>query len=372
MTTKEASSSASAAADDIPTFDQTLQRLTAPLLQEVLKGNNIKITKSSTKKDLAENFVESSLQKGIQGFFDGLDKETLKDAVGQLEDAKSVAESNNQSKLLKAMKDSLAKHKTFESFLEQFSMETLEAFCKSMEFQEETEEKEELVDAIVQEIIIIGAKSMLSKMTKDYINNIIDHLSLKKSGTKEDLINRFLAISFPHLEDDGKDDENNNSSKKSAKSTTSTKKVEIVQGVTKDQLLQTYYTTELRDWCKSKGLKVTGSRKELIDRIIAFLNGDEKNTKPNGKPKKKKPMSEEAKKRKAKEKRKAKKAAEEAAKGEEGTKEETSGDAKADEKKTTTSSKKRTADKQSTDEGEKEEEKKEEKATKKTRPSSSN
>jgi hypothetical protein len=49
----------------------------------------------------------------------------------------------------------------------------------------------------------------------------------------------------------------------------------IVEGITHDELYQGYYLPELKEWCKEKNIKTSGSQRDLIKRILAFLSGDE-------------------------------------------------------------------------------------------------
>lgn len=63
---------------------------------------------------------------------------------------------------------------------------------------------------------------------------------------------------------------------------------------TYDQLFQHYLVDQLQAWCKENGVKSSGNKKTLINRILAYLSGDKENTmvdparanrKPSSKPK---------------------------------------------------------------------------------------
>ena len=45
-----------------------------------------------------------------------------------------------------------------------------------------------------------------------------------------------------------------------------------------EQLFQHYFLDQLVDWCRENGVKTSGSKKVVINRILAFLGGDKENT----------------------------------------------------------------------------------------------
>jgi len=55
-------------------------------------------------------------------------------------------------------------------------------------------------------------------------------------------------------------------------------KPDLVKGVEYQDEFQHYYLEELVEFAKKNGLKVSGTKKELIQRIIAWLEGDKENT----------------------------------------------------------------------------------------------
>jgi guanyl-specific ribonuclease Sa len=64
-------------------------------------------------------------------------------------------------------------------------------------------------------------------------------------------------------------------------------KPEIKKGITFDEIFQAYFLPELKDWCKQHGLKVTGNRRDIIKRILMFLDGDVVSTTPGSSKKRK-------------------------------------------------------------------------------------
>eukprot|EP00005_Dracoamoeba_jomungandri_P008446 CAMPEP_0174262646 /NCGR_PEP_ID=MMETSP0439-20130205/14338_1 /TAXON_ID=0 /ORGANISM="Stereomyxa ramosa, Strain Chinc5" /LENGTH=387 /DNA_ID=CAMNT_0015347475 /DNA_START=85 /DNA_END=1248 /DNA_ORIENTATION=+ len=58
----------------------------------------------------------------------------------------------------------------------------------------------------------------------------------------------------------------------------SKKRQPIKRGITYDDIFQHYTLPEMQEWCRENGLKVSGNRKTIIKRILAFLDGDKENT----------------------------------------------------------------------------------------------
>jgi len=55
--------------------------------------------------------------------------------------------------------------------------------------------------------------------------------------------------------------------------TPSKRKKPIEKGITYEDIFQHYYVEEVKDWCKAHNLKTSGRKKELIKRILDFLEG---------------------------------------------------------------------------------------------------
>jgi len=87
----------------------------------------------------------------------------------------------------------------------------------------------------------------------------------------------------------------------------SKEKKEIKKGITFQDIFQHYNLDEIQLWAKENGLKVSGTKKVLIDRILAYLEGEKENILAGSRLKpKKKALSEEAKKKKLAQKKKEK------------------------------------------------------------------
>jgi len=66
--------------------------------------------------------------------------------------------------------------------------------------------------------------------------------------------------------------------KKKEKIKVSKTKPSLTKGVNYQDIFQHYNLDELVEWAKKNGIKVSGTKKELILRIIAWLEGDKENT----------------------------------------------------------------------------------------------
>jgi hypothetical protein len=106
-------------------------------------------------------------------------------------------------------------------------------------------------------------------------------------------------------------------------------KPKIAKGVTYDDLFQWYTVDEIRDFAKDNELLVSGSKKDLIKRILAWFEGDKENTTKEGL-EKKKAAKKEANAKKAAKKEAKKKASKKSGDEEEKPKKETKSKAKAE------------------------------------------
>ena len=140
--------------------------------------------------------------------------------------------------------------------MEKFDSKTLVDFCTALNFEEESENKQELADAIVEETHIAGARSYLEKMSKEYITDIASAagVEVKAHHSKDKIITHFLGLAYPHLLEE---ETTTKSSTSSAKADPNRKKVDLVKGVTYDEIFQSYYLDELKDWLKGKNLLVS-------------------------------------------------------------------------------------------------------------------
>jgi len=299
---------------------KVFEELTNQLLIELLSGNNVKKPKNTPKAKNIKEILDVAAKKGQNELFANLEKDALKAALETL--SKEELDHDNKSKMLIEVKKHFT-DKGHKEFFKALNKETLVSFAAALEFEEEEANKEELESAIEEEILIAGLREMLGKMAKEFIVDAAKELNLPHSGSKKAVETRILAIAYPHLADEEDDDKKKKEKKEGTKTATDVSKINKDSSF--EDLYQ-YYTKDLHDWCETKGLKKTGTKKELINRMLKYFKDPEDKTVRPQKPgdgKKKRKKSEAQKKKEAKEKREAKKKEAEA----------TGGDKKKDEKK---------------------------------------
>ncbi len=155
-----------------------------------------------------------------------------------------------------------------ENFLaKNLDKELLKAIAEDMDI-EATDDKQEIVAREATNAAKeLGIEKYLSSFEVEHLYNICDDLKLKncdKSKNKRKLLECIIKQEDLEVEDVPK--------KKKAK-TVSTKKKALKKGITYDEIFQHYYLEELRSFCKDNELKTSGTKKDLIKRILAFFEG---------------------------------------------------------------------------------------------------
>jgi len=281
-------------------LEDVLEGLTKDLLEELLEGNNLKYKKSLTKAKLAAFVTEKAEKKGTDLLYASLEKETLRAALTDLD---KTPEHDSKTKMLKEFKEGWKK-KGLEDYLEGLTVDTLKLIAADLCFEVESDKVEDFVEQIGDEIDILGMKKYFGVMAKVFMEDCANALKVKSIGSKKVLIDRVLSVAFTHLSDEEKKKEKKGKKSKSKREPD----YDIIKdGVDYDTLFQEFFHHELVQYCKDNGLLANGRRRDVINRILAFLGGDEITTKPGKKKKKRKAMSEPTKKRKRKEKANAKK-----------------------------------------------------------------
>jgi len=133
--------------------------------------------------------------------------------------------------------------------------------------------KEELVRQIGTSVRQVGMETYFSGFDVDSLHDICEDMKLKNTNSTNN--KRRLVECIVHKQDAKKQEP----PKKKQKLSFSKQKKEIAKGITYDDIFQHYYVDEVRDWCRSSGLKSTGKKSALIKRILAFLDGDTETTK---------------------------------------------------------------------------------------------
>jgi len=118
-----------------------------------------------------------------------------------------------------------------------------------------------MADALLQYADSIGVEHALSSLSVAQLRTIADSLKLSVDSNSVQVFMDCIISGESHKKD-----------KKKAVQP-SAKKPDIKKGVTKADLQQHYYRGELAEFCKTSGLGSSGNKKELINRIVAHLEG---------------------------------------------------------------------------------------------------
>jgi len=127
--------------------------------------------------------------------------------------------------------------------------------------------QEEIIERTVNYMHIVGIKNLLNRLSDEKLEVICKELKLKGSNgaSRQRLLDAISTRS--NVE---------HAPKKIKEIIFSIKKPKIRIGVTYQDLFQHYYNPELTDYCKKNDLTCTGSKKILINRILAHLKAENK------------------------------------------------------------------------------------------------
>jgi hypothetical protein len=140
--------------------------------------------------------------------------------------------------------------------LEDYSKEELKEFSK-----------DDFVEGIMQNIYTFGLQNLFSAFTITELKLFcVDCQLTVRSSSKEVLLDCLIEQK-----------DFRKAKKKSVQKTKLTEKPKIKKGVKAIDLKSWFLRSELEDWCRKKGIKVGGSKKDIVERIILYLDGERGN-----------------------------------------------------------------------------------------------
>lgn len=257
--------------------DTILNQLPLHLLHSMCQ--TIKVSTATTKKQCTDNIIAWCESHGERHLIDSLEKEVLKETVETLEGSVTHDNKGKMQHVLRKGLTDLGQAAVFNKC----SSKLLDQLTKVFDFEEEGG-KTDKVNALVQEIVLWGALEAFGRMKSDWVGEVAALFKIPKSSkgsTKATTIKKILGVAFSHLTDEAQEEEERRKSgeKEPAAEEEEEEPVEPVEkkpikkGVTQLDLYQ-YYVGELVDYCKDNKLKVSGSKKDITKRILAFLGGD--------------------------------------------------------------------------------------------------
>jgi len=158
------------------------------------------------------------------------------------------------------------------AYLNKVETDNLKVFAERLDLEAKSA-KAQLIEEIVEEVEGNGVQLYLESFTEDVLRDVAFDMKLEKDPTaapgKNLLIEAIVTNeAVPKQE----------KKKKKAAPKVSKHKPELEKGVEYQDVFQHYYLEELVEFAKKNGIKTSGTKKELIKRIIAWLDGDKENT----------------------------------------------------------------------------------------------
>jgi len=215
---------------------------------------------------------EAVHQASVKYFVEQLSLEQLEEAVAPLK----IDHKNNNPHSKKVLAKRLREHletSAIGSYLEEHaSADLLKSYAESVEVVPSKDTKD-TIRAIVEESERTGLELFLQSFPDDVIRDISFQMKLETDPlaihSKSVLIECIMENK----------DAPEKSGKKKEKIVFSKSKKAIASGLTYQDIFQHYSVEELIEWCHDNEVKSSGSKKEIINRILLWLAGDKENTK---------------------------------------------------------------------------------------------
>eukprot|EP01117_Protostelium_nocturnum_P006108 TRINITY_DN2201_c0_g1_i1.p1 TRINITY_DN2201_c0_g1~~TRINITY_DN2201_c0_g1_i1.p1 ORF type:complete len:298 (+),score=130.71 TRINITY_DN2201_c0_g1_i1:107-1000(+) len=223
--------------------------------------------KPETKKaELIANIVSESKSRGITRMVAELKMDQLKEIVEKYSIDIGSHNASTKTVLRVKLADQM---KEDEKFVEKLKTEHLTMLLNA--FKENVESKNgNKLNYLVQDLALeTGFGIFMEQFDTPYLLKLLKEGNIKgETSSKSKVIAAMIH---------NKDIEQAKSVKKEVEF--SKKKKEIKKGVTYQDIFQHYYLTELVEYCEKNGLPKSGTKKELIKKILASFNDEEKSSK---------------------------------------------------------------------------------------------
>jgi len=246
-----------------------LKKLSKDVLKDLYEREHPEDDRKLTRVAMVEKLNETIEETGVTTLLEFMKREDLKELSSKVE----ITWKDEDNKNSKAVISSRLKDKIKPSGIDEFLQDAadvsmLNKLCDCLEESPVSTNKDQLVKQVSGAVRNLGAETFWNSFDVTTLQSIGTDLKLKTKGTnsKRKLVDSILTNSNP---------EKHEPKKKKRKITYSKKKKPIEKGVTYDDIFQHYYVTEVREWCKAHELKTAGRKKELIKRILEYLNGED-------------------------------------------------------------------------------------------------
>ncbi|KAF0972571.1 hypothetical protein FDP41_009176 [Naegleria fowleri] len=311
--------------DIVRNFTLTLQRMLLKTIQHIAAKNNLTntdpvlkrgktITDEHRKEFLIFELGKKAVNVSVKHFLTELDREDMRTALKDLlhyDGAVPKTVHTLKKSGLRANFKLLFEKLNAETLLDNLQDSTLILFLQALEIEEFDTTHSNLVDAILEEIFLYGAKEVLCKCKKSVLKEAAEASQYDQKKQLKDLMVR-LKKKKPHFfessskskkstADIPSDDEyaspspsfsspigssydgdlsspNAKSYKKRGRKrviNTEGERPQIEKGITFEDLRDKYLVQELIAFAQSKGIKYVGVKKnDLCNSILKYLNGE--------------------------------------------------------------------------------------------------
>jgi len=242
---------------------ETLEKL---YLRERNDDSEVEPTTKTKMMDAINRAIDES---GIDCALETMKREDLK-AIAELLKVKFEETDNQNSKAVMSKKIKQKITPNIEEFLQEHAdAALLNRLTQSLDLEPETKDKDKLVTLIADRIRELGAEVYWNSCDIETLHAATADLKLKSAKTtnsKRKLVDALLTNSNP---------EKDPRKKKKRKTEFSESRKAIEKGITYDDIFQHYNCDEIRNYCKVHGLKTSGKKKSLIERILKYLEGED-------------------------------------------------------------------------------------------------
>lgn len=231
-------------------------------------------------KVMRRHVIEGINAAAVKYFAEQLDKQTLVAAVAPLNIDHKARGNNPNSKvvLFKRFNEHLQATGLEGYLVEHATVSMLQSFCEAAGVSTSAEKKEKLIEELMDHVYSQGARIFFDSFSENTLRDVAFELRLDEAEQLNTVAKGTLVTAIINNEEIA-----HNKATRDAPKFSKSKKP-IKQGIAYQDIFQHYSRTEIYDWCKENNLKCSGTVKELINRILAFLDGDKENTvaKPPG------------------------------------------------------------------------------------------
>jgi len=265
-----------------------LVSLTKADLLQIAQQEGLKVDIKDNKSKLLEAICLEIEDIGIKQITAQMKKVELEEITEPL-NIDHGKNSITKTVLRKRLVEIMEKEGPEEFFKKHTKVDSLISIIKALNVDPvSTSSKEKLVIQATTLVNLTGFQTFFGRFDTNFLQHIMEQLNLKcETDSKPKIVYALATQSAAKKENRQKEDVSY-----------SKKKLAIRKGISYQDIYQHYLKDELVSFCRENEMKVTGSKKEVINRILAYLDGDKENTMANNVSKSPKKADQKPKKRK--------------------------------------------------------------------------